>query len=401
MALSLAEIENRSIVHLNVADFAVAVERVVDSRLRDRPVIIAPQGASRAMVYDMSEEAYQAGVRKGMALRRAQRLCGRGAEILPPHPDRYERAMQAFFKHTLPYSPRIEAEERTGHLFVDLTGTGRLFGPPPDVAWRIRKTVKTDLSLDPIWSVAPNKLVAKVASRVVKPVGEYIVEAGDEEAAAVAGPLIGRRPIRIPASRFPAARHLLLGQDLAHDIVPSLPVIASHVMGYLSGVVPVVDVAVVLEVDEVVRRGDPLDAGHQPRVVSLPSKILPHQQGLGRHRQPHVAVSLVWIAGAVAPGYGIQIPIHIVECFLGYFQAGHPRALQGHYHPPGYGDVAIDVRTVSPAALRALSLYAVVDGPLCRILVLLVLGHSVEFADGDRTLRMGIKAVVVRTATEK
>lgn len=182
MALSLAEIENRSIVHLNVADFAVAVERVVDSRLRDRPVVIAPQGASRTVVYDMSEEAYQAGVRKGMALRRAQRLCGRGAEILPPHPDRYERAMRAFFKHTLPYSPRIEAEERTGHLFVDLTGTGRLFGPPPDVAWRIRKAVKTDLSLDPIWSVAPNKLVAKVASRVVKPVGEYIVEAGDEEA---------------------------------------------------------------------------------------------------------------------------------------------------------------------------------------------------------------------------
>jgi hypothetical protein len=39
----------RSIIHLNVADFAVAVERVVDCRLQDRPVIIAPEGAARAV----------------------------------------------------------------------------------------------------------------------------------------------------------------------------------------------------------------------------------------------------------------------------------------------------------------------------------------------------------------
>ena len=64
----------RSIIHLNVADFAVAVERAVDCRLRDRPVIIAPEGAVRAAVYDMSNEAYLAGIRKGMALRRAVRL---------------------------------------------------------------------------------------------------------------------------------------------------------------------------------------------------------------------------------------------------------------------------------------------------------------------------------------
>ena len=55
----------RSIIHLNVADFAVAVERAVDGRLRDRPVIIAPAGAARAAVYDMSEEAYRSGIRKG------------------------------------------------------------------------------------------------------------------------------------------------------------------------------------------------------------------------------------------------------------------------------------------------------------------------------------------------
>ena len=167
-------------IHFNVADFAVAVERVVDARLRRRPVLVAAAGLARAAVYDMSEEAFQAGVRKGMPLRRAEKIC-RGARIVPPHPGHYERAMQAFLKHTRRYSPLIEAGEDNGHLFMDVTGTGRLFGPPEDVSWRIRRTVKSDLGLDPIWSVAPNKLVAKVASRLVKPTGEYIVEAGEEE----------------------------------------------------------------------------------------------------------------------------------------------------------------------------------------------------------------------------
>ena len=172
---------DRSIIHLNIADFAVAVERAVDGRLKDRPVIIAPEGAARAIVYDMSEEAYRSGIRKGMALRRAVRLC-KDAQILPPHPDRYEHTMQALLKQTLPYSPFIEGGETDGHLFVDVTGTARLFGPPMDVAWRLRRQVKKDLGLDPIWSVAPNKLVAKVATRLVKPDGEYIVGAGEEEA---------------------------------------------------------------------------------------------------------------------------------------------------------------------------------------------------------------------------
>jgi DNA polymerase-4 len=180
----------RSIIHLNVADFAVAVERAVDCRLKDRPVIIAPEGAARAAVYDMSEEAYRNGICKGMALGRAVRLC-RDARILPPHPDRYEHAMRSLLKQTLPYSPLIETGEADGHLFMDVSGTARLFGPPADVAWRLRRQVKKDLGLDPIWSVAPNKLVAKVATRLVKPDGEYIVGAGEEES------LLAPLPIRL------------------------------------------------------------------------------------------------------------------------------------------------------------------------------------------------------------
>lgn len=170
----------RAIIHLNVADFAAAVERRLDHRLCRRPLIIAPPGAVRATVWDMSEEAYQAGVRKGMPLVQARRQC-RDARVLAPHPDRYERAMGVLLRQTRPFSPLVEVGQADGHLFLDATGTRRLMGLPMDIAWRLRRQIRQELGLDPIWSVAPNKLVAKVATRLVKPVGEYIVADGEEE----------------------------------------------------------------------------------------------------------------------------------------------------------------------------------------------------------------------------
>jgi DNA polymerase IV len=171
----------RTVVHLNIADFAVAVERQIDHRLKEHPVIIAPEGSVRAVVYDMSEEAFRVGVRKHMPLRKAKQCC-RDALILPPHPDRYERAMQDLLKEVLPYSPLIEPGEVDGHVFIDTTGTSRLFGPPIDVAWRMYRNIKSCLGFAPIWAVAPNKLVSKVATRIVKPLGEYIVGEGEEAA---------------------------------------------------------------------------------------------------------------------------------------------------------------------------------------------------------------------------
>ncbi len=171
----------RSIIHINVADFAAAVERVLDRRLDGRPVIIAPEGAARAAVYDMSEEAFQAGVRKHMPLSRALRRC-REARVLPPRTDRYSQAMARMLKSALPCSPLVEPGDGDGHLFVDVTGSSRLLGPPVDVAWRLGRWIRRDLGLTPIWSLATSKLVAKTATRLVKPLGEYIVEPGDEAA---------------------------------------------------------------------------------------------------------------------------------------------------------------------------------------------------------------------------
>jgi len=170
---------DRSVLHFNVADFAVAVERIADSSLREKPLIIAPLHAARAVVYDMSEESYLEGVRKGMLVKDAVRRC-RAATVLPPRTALYQKAMGAFFKELHQYSPLLERGQDDGHFFVDVTGTHRLHGPAPDIGWRVRRHVRSGLGINPIWTLGTSKLVAKVASRLVKPVGEYIVEAGDE-----------------------------------------------------------------------------------------------------------------------------------------------------------------------------------------------------------------------------
>lgn len=169
----------RAIIHLNIADFAVAVERQHDSRLRHRPLIIAGN-APRATVYDMSDEAYQNGIRKGMPLHLASRLC-REALLVPPHSARYEKAARLLLQQAQPYSPLVEATDSNGHLFLDVTACGKLFGPAPDIARRLCKSVRSALDIAPIWTVAPSKLMAKLTSRLVKPSGEYIAAAGEEK----------------------------------------------------------------------------------------------------------------------------------------------------------------------------------------------------------------------------
>ncbi len=171
----------RAIIHLNIADFAAAVEINGQPALKDRPIVIAPLGAPRAVIHDMNEKAFCQGIRKGMPLARARRL-NKKIHILPPNFNRYEKIMHDLLKESLAFTPQVESGQTDGHLFMDVTRSSRLFGPPVDMAFKLKKTFKKHFSLDPIWSLATSKLVAKVATRIVKPSGEYIVAPGDESA---------------------------------------------------------------------------------------------------------------------------------------------------------------------------------------------------------------------------
>ena len=168
----------RRVVHLNVAHFMASVEELCDRSLKGRPFLIAPAGRSRAVAIDVSEKAFHEGARRGMAVDEAVRRV-RGMPVLPPRFDLYARAERGMREIVCRYSPLVE-EAGTGHLYTDISGTGLLFGEPVDLAARMRQEISERLGFNPIAGLAVNKLVSKVATRVVKPVGFIAVQPGDE-----------------------------------------------------------------------------------------------------------------------------------------------------------------------------------------------------------------------------
>jgi len=179
----------REIVHIDIAAFAVAVERVVQPALRGRPVVVAPIGTSRSVVTALSWEAWETGIRKGMVLAKAVRRC-RDLTVLPPNEPLYARASRAILKILQRFSPVLEPAGY-GHAYLDITGTGRLFGPPRDMAWQAQREIHRELHLDASLGVAANKMVSRIASEISKPLGLQDVRPGDEL------PFLSPLPVRL------------------------------------------------------------------------------------------------------------------------------------------------------------------------------------------------------------
>ena len=153
----------RSVLFVDPPAFCTSLEGLVAPALRTRPLAVAPPGADRATILALSAEARLAGVERGMPVRKAQRLCP-DLIVLPPNPRLYARASRALHEILRIYAPTIEPRGY-GHAFLDLTGTGRLFGPPQDVAARIRRETNERLGLSVSVGVASNKLVSQAAIR--------------------------------------------------------------------------------------------------------------------------------------------------------------------------------------------------------------------------------------------
>jgi DNA polymerase IV len=159
----------RSVLFVDPPAFCTTLEGLVAPALRTRPLAVAPPGADRATILALSAEARLAGLERGMPVRKAQRLCP-DLIVLPPNPRLYARASHALHEILRVFAPAIEPRGY-GHAFLDLTGTGRLFGPPEDVAARIRQEASRRLGLPLSVGVAANKLVSQAAIRADRRAG--------------------------------------------------------------------------------------------------------------------------------------------------------------------------------------------------------------------------------------
>ena len=177
------EIMPSNIIHIDVTNFPIAVERVVEPRLNSRPVAVAVQTATQPLVLAASEEAQQNGVYRGQSLYKALKNC-RDLTVLPPNEDLYSRASHALMQLLSEYTPVLEPL-RFGHAYLDMTGTRKLFGEAPDTAAKVQRDIKSRLRLGAAAGIATNKLVSKVASDFVTYRGQrfglYDVERGEEE----------------------------------------------------------------------------------------------------------------------------------------------------------------------------------------------------------------------------
>jgi DNA polymerase-4 len=152
----------RSVLFIDPPAFCTTVEALVAPALRSRPVAVAAPGADRATVLALSPEAHAAGITRGMPVRQARKRCP-DLVCLPPNPRLYARASAALHDILRRYAPIIEPRGY-GHAYLDVTGTGALFGPPVDVARRIHREARSGIRLPVTVGVGANKLVTTVAA---------------------------------------------------------------------------------------------------------------------------------------------------------------------------------------------------------------------------------------------
>ncbi len=167
-----------SIVHINITDFAAAVAIAKQPRLAGRPFAIALEGSARNVIITTSRKAWQEGIRVGMPVNTAQRMLP-DLEVLPPDTQSAAKADSAIASLVASYSPDIQCD-KGGHVYLDMQGTDRLFGPVLDSALRIRKDIREQLGLEGAVAVASNKLVAKIGTRAIRPCGLAHIREGEE-----------------------------------------------------------------------------------------------------------------------------------------------------------------------------------------------------------------------------
>ncbi len=162
------------ILHADLDAFYASVETLRDPSLRGRPVIVGGT-SGRGVVTSASYEARRYGVRSAMPTARARRLCPNGVFIPPTfgaYIARSREVKEVFDAFSVAVEPLALDE-----AFLDLRRASRLWRDPATAAEALKDRVLRATGLVLSVGVAPNKFLAKLASRLAKPDGILVVRA--------------------------------------------------------------------------------------------------------------------------------------------------------------------------------------------------------------------------------
>lgn len=202
----------RTIAHVDMDAFFVAVERMDNPSLAGKPVIVGGSTGSRGVVSAASYEARCFGVHSAMPMATARRLCP-DAIYLPARHTRYAEVSRRVMDILRGFSPVLQVVS-VDEAYLDLTGTERLFGPPFAAAGQIRDALMNDVGCSASIGIAPNRLMSKIASELAKPAGIFQVIPG------MATTLLAPLPVeKIPGiGKVTAARLRRLGVRKVRDL---------------------------------------------------------------------------------------------------------------------------------------------------------------------------------------
>src|SRR5215472_13189161 len=157
----------RAILHIDGDAFFASCEQSRRPKLQGQPVVT---GKERGIAASMSYEAKARGVTRGMRLADIRKVCPE-AVILPSDYETYSLLAKRFFAIVRRYTPDVE-EYSIDECFADLTGLRRpLKMSYLQIATQIKKELDTELGFTFSAGLAPNKVVAKIASKWQKPSG--------------------------------------------------------------------------------------------------------------------------------------------------------------------------------------------------------------------------------------
>ena len=164
-----------TILHVDLDAFYASVEQRDRPELRGKPVIVGGLGG-RGVVCAASYEARPFGVHSALPTATARRLCPHAA-FLPVRMKRYAAVSRQVRDVLHTFTPLVEPLS-LDEAFLGVRGCEGLFGQAPEVARKIKDRIQAETGLTASVGVAPNKVLAKLASDLRKPDGLVVVPAG-------------------------------------------------------------------------------------------------------------------------------------------------------------------------------------------------------------------------------
>ncbi|PHR88848.1 MAG: DNA polymerase IV [Leeuwenhoekiella sp.] len=168
---------NQNILHLDLDTFFVSCERLADSSLVGKPVIVGGTG-DRGVVSAASYESRRFGVHSGMPMKMARQLCPQATYIRGNAGiyTKYSKTVTEILQEQVPVLEKASVDE----FYADLTGMDRFFGCYK-FAKELRSKVIKETGLPISFGLSVNKTVSKVATNEAKPNNQLKVDAGFEK----------------------------------------------------------------------------------------------------------------------------------------------------------------------------------------------------------------------------